>query len=106
MSQSRRNDGKYQPNKPSRRARNGSRMQSIREQFEIQCKHAAMVSDWHGITVDVVLVRHRNRDPSRVSVVGNAISRAAYDLWRRDGSNVRLLCTYTNGVRDAKPVTI
>lgn len=81
-------------------------MRSIREQFEIQCKQAATVSNWYGITVDVVLVRHRNRDPSRISVVGNAISRAAYDMWRRDGSNVRLLCSYTNGVRDAKPVII
>ena len=80
-------------------------MKTVREQFEIQCKRAAMVSYNCGITVDVVLVRHRNGDATRVSVLNNAIPRAAYELWRKD-SNVRLLCTYTNGVRDAKPVII
>lgn len=80
-------------------------MQTIREQYDIQCRRAAIVSDWHRKTVDVVLVRHKGYS-TRVSVIGNAISRAAYAIWRQDGSNVRLLCTYTNGVRDAKPVII
>jgi hypothetical protein len=80
-------------------------MMSVREQYKRQCKLAASASALYGTTLDVVLVRHRDGSESRVSVLGNAISRAAYDIWRED-SNVRLLCTYTNGMRDAKPVII
>jgi len=83
----------------------GLKMMSVREQYEKQCKVAESASARHWITVDVVLVRHRDGSGSRVSVLGNTISRAAYGIWRKD-SNVRLLCTYTNGVRDAKPVIV
>lgn len=75
-------------------------MHSVREQYEHMCKRAAQTSAFYRSTLDVVLVRHRNGDRSRVSILGNAINRAMADSWRQDGSNVRLLCTYTNGVRD------
>ena len=80
-------------------------MRSVREQFEVQCRLAAQTSAFYGSTLDVVLVRHRDGSPSRVSILGNAISRAMYSVWRDCGSNVRLLCTYTNGVRDAVKAT-
>ena len=81
-------------------------MMTVREQYERQCRVAASTSAFYNTTLDVVLVWHRNGSPSRVSILGNAISRAAYRAWKKDGSNVRLLCTYTYGQRDAVKVRL
>ena len=75
----------------------------LREEFEHQCDLACQTAKFHGIPLDVVLVRHpRSRDSPRISILGNAISRAAYELWRADGSQVRLLRIYDKDGQRAK----
>lgn len=67
---------------------------TLREQFDHQCRLAATIAGFRGIELDVVLVRHRNGDKSCISIIGNAINRAAYEIWRSDGSQVRTLRIY------------
>jgi len=67
-------------------------MMNTREQFEAQKKLAQITANFKGIELDLVLVKHKGY-ATRVSVLGNAISRAAYELWRMDGSRVRRICT-------------
>ena len=64
--------------------------QTLRQQFDIQLRNANFVSNLKGLELDIVIVTHP-KYATRISVLGNAISRAAYDCWKRDGSNVRLL---------------
>ncbi len=69
-------------------------MKILREQFEYQCKLAATTAGFYGIELDVVIVRHLNGDRSRISILGNAISRSSYEIWRADNSQVRTLRIY------------
>jgi hypothetical protein len=65
-------------------------MQTIREQFEIQLQKAKLAAKYKGIELDIVMVTNP-KYATRISVLGNAISRAAYQLWKENGSNVRKL---------------
>lgn len=72
-------------------------MHTLREQFEIQLRNAQLAARYKKIELDIVMVTHP-KCATRISVLGNAISRAAYDMWRQDGSNVRkLLVVDANG---------
>lgn len=72
-------------------------MHTLREQFDIQLRNAQLTARYKKIELDIVMVTHP-KYAARISVLGNAISRAAYDLWRQDGSNVRkLLVVDANG---------
>lgn len=68
-------------------------MHTLREQFDIQCRMAATKAKHYGRELDAVIVRHKGY-LTRISIIGNAISRSAYELWRADGSNVRCLCVF------------
>lgn len=75
-------------------------MITLKEQFDAQCSTARLVAMFNKIEVDVVIVKHRNKDRSRISILGNAISRAHIGIWRADGSQVRILCHYgPSGIR-------
>lgn len=65
-------------------------MHTLREQFEIQLHNAKLAAKYKGIELDIVMVRNP-KYPTRISILGNAISRAAYQLWKENGSNVRKL---------------
>jgi hypothetical protein len=72
-------------------------MHTLREQFDIQLRNAQLTAQYKGIELDIVMVTHPKYE-TRIGILGNAISRAAYDMWRKDGSNVRkLLVVDTNG---------
>ncbi len=77
-------------------------MSTLREQFEAQCKQAAFTSAFYSIDLDIVMVRHKGY-ATRISILGNAINRAAYHVWRADGSQVRLLCIYNAEGKQVKP---
>ena len=77
-------------------------MYTLREQFDAQCRQAMFTSAFYGIDLDIVIVRHKGY-VTRISILGNAISRAAYHRWRADGSQVRLLCVYNAQGRQIKP---
>lgn len=63
---------------------------TLRQQFDIQLDQAQRTANFKGINLDLVMVKHKGY-ATRISILGNAISRAAYECWRDDGSNVRLL---------------
>ena len=65
-------------------------MHTLREQFDIQLRNAKLTAKYKKIELDIVMVTHPDY-ATRISVLGNAISRAAYDMWKQDGSNVRKL---------------
>jgi hypothetical protein len=65
-------------------------MSDLRSQFDIQLAKAQIAANFKGINLDLVMVKHKGRQ-TRISVLGNAISRAAYSCWKNQGSNVRLL---------------
>jgi hypothetical protein len=66
-------------------------MLTLREQFEYQLDKAKVAASYKGIDLDIVMVTKPNC-PTRISVLGNAISRAAYSIWKQQGYNVRKLC--------------
>lgn len=66
-------------------------MYTLREQFEGQHAVASATANFKSIELDLVMVR-RKGFPTRISILGSAINRAAYGQWRAAGSNVRLLC--------------
>ena len=66
---------------------------TVRQQFDTQCRIASITAKFYGIVLDVVIVRSPGHN-TRISIIGNAISRAAYDIWKADGSQVRLLRIY------------
>ena len=63
-----------------------------REQFQEQKRTAQTTADFLGLTLDVVLVK-KNGHGARVSILGNAISRAAYAEWKRQGLRVKKICS-------------
>ena len=65
-------------------------MHTLREQFEIQMHDAKLIAKYKGIELDIVMVTSP-KHTTRISILGNAISRAAYQLWKENGSNVRKL---------------
>jgi len=72
-------------------------MHTLREQFDIQLRNAKLTAKYKKIELDIVMVTHPDY-ATRISVLGNAISRAAYKSWKEDGSNVRkLLVINANG---------
>lgn len=64
---------------------------SIREQFNAQIYTAKITAMIKGIELDIVMVTHPDYD-TRISIIGNAINRAAYEVWKNKGCNVRKLC--------------
>jgi hypothetical protein len=66
-------------------------MSNLRMQYEIQIDQAIRTAIFKGIELDIVMVTHPNY-PTRISILGNAISRAMYEVWKQKGSNVRKLC--------------
>lgn len=67
-------------------------MHTLRQQYDIQLRNAQLTADFKGKTLALVMVKHKGY-ATRISVIGNAISFAAIDVWRRDGSNVRTIKT-------------
>jgi hypothetical protein len=65
---------------------------NTREQYQEQKRTAQATADFLGLTLDIVLVKN-DKHGTRVSILGDAISRAAYDAWRRQGSRVKKICT-------------
>lgn len=66
-------------------------MSNLRLQYEIQLDQAIKIARFKRIELDLVMVTHPNRE-TRISILGHAISRAMYDLWKQKGSNVIKLC--------------
>jgi hypothetical protein len=66
-------------------------MSNLRLQYEIQLDQAIKIARFKRIELDLVMVTHHTRE-TRISILGHAISRAMYDLWKQKGSNVRKLC--------------
>ena len=66
-------------------------MSNLRLQYEIQLDTAILTAQFKGIELDLVMVTHPTRE-TRISILGNAISRAMYEVWKQKGSNVRKLC--------------
>ena len=66
-----------------------------RSAFETQCLRAEMASAWHHGEVDVVMARWPER--TIISVVGDTISRAAYEIWPQRGARLRVLRSYKDG---------
>ena len=67
-------------------------MHTLRQQYDIQLRNAQMAANFKDKTLTLVMVKHKGY-ATRISVIGNAISPAAVDVWRRDGSNVRIIKT-------------
>ena len=65
---------------------------NTREQYREQKRTAQATADFLGLTLDIVLVKN-DKHGTRVSILGNAISRAAYSEWKRQGSRVKKICT-------------
>lgn len=78
-------------------------MHTLKQQYDIQIQRAKQTAMFYGIEVDVVLVKHKNSDKSRISILGNAISFAAANIWREAGSQVRTLWTYDATGNKTKP---
>lgn len=68
---------------------------NLREQFDAQCSRAQLISGMQQRTLDVVMTR--GHGVTKISVIGGAISRAAYDLWPMKGIRIRVLRVYVNG---------
>jgi len=66
-------------------------MSNLRMQYEIQIDRAIRTARFKDIELDIVMVTHPTRE-TRISILGNAISRAMYEVWKQKGSNVRKLC--------------
>ena len=66
-------------------------MHTTREQFDIQKKRAQQTADFYKIPLEVVIVKNKNERP-RISIIGNAISPAIVDIWKKDGARVRTIC--------------
>lgn len=66
-------------------------MSNLRLQYEIQLHAAILTARFKGIELDLVMVTHPTRE-TRISILGNAISRAMYEVWKQKGSNVKKLC--------------
>jgi hypothetical protein len=66
-------------------------MSNLRLQYEIQLDAAIRTARFKRIELDLVMVTHATRE-TRISILGNAISRAMYEVWKQKGSNVRKLC--------------
>ena len=65
---------------------------NTREQYQEQKRTAQATADFLGLTLDLVLVKNDKQD-ARISILGNAISRAAYTEWKRQGNRVKKICS-------------
>ena len=66
-------------------------MHNLRLQYEIQLDQAIKIARFKRIELDLDIDTHPTRE-TRISILGDAISRAMYELWKQIGSYVRKLC--------------
>jgi hypothetical protein len=70
----------------------GAQAMNTREQYQEQKRTAQATADFLSLTLDLVLVKNEKHG-ARISILGNAINRAAFNEWKRQGSRVKKICT-------------
>jgi hypothetical protein len=72
--------------------------EKLRAQLEAQIARAQLVSSFHSRPVTVCFLKYKS-GLRHISVIGNAISWGAVDVWRSRGTRVRRLVTFVYGKR-------
>ena len=65
---------------------------NTREQYQEQKRTAQATADFLSLNLDLVLVKNE-KNGTRISILGNAINRAAYAEWKRQGHRVKKICS-------------